>query len=48
VGSAWIQSTCGRCEWCQRGHTMFCPYLKGTGADAQGGSRRVHADERGC
>src|SRR5262252_6754464 len=37
VGTAWIQSTCGRCEWCQRGRKMFCPYLKGTGMDAQGG-----------
>jgi alcohol dehydrogenase len=37
VGSAWIQSTCGRCEWCQRGRRMFCPYLKGTGGDAPGG-----------
>ena len=37
VGSAWIQSTCGRCEWCQRGRRMFCPYLKGTGGDVQGG-----------
>jgi alcohol dehydrogenase len=37
VGTAWIQSTCGRCEWCQRGRRMFCPYLKGTGIDAQGG-----------
>ena len=37
VGSAWIQSTCGRCEWCQRGRRMFCPYLKGTGIDIQGG-----------
>ena len=37
VGSAWIQSTCGRCEWCQRGRKMFCPYLKGTAGDAQGG-----------
>jgi alcohol dehydrogenase len=37
VGTAWIQSTCGRCEWCQRGRRMFCPYLKGTGGDAQGG-----------
>ena len=37
VGSAWIQSTCGRCEWCQRGRRMFCPFLKGTGSDAQGG-----------
>jgi alcohol dehydrogenase len=37
VGTAWIQSTCGRCEWCQRGRRMFCPYLKGTGLDVQGG-----------
>ena len=37
VGTAWISSTCGRCEWCQRGRRMFCPYLKGTGIDVQGG-----------
>jgi alcohol dehydrogenase len=37
VGTAWIQSTCGRCEWCQRGRRMFCPYLKGTGGEAPGG-----------
>ena len=37
VGTAWIQSTCGRCEWCQRGRRMFCPYMKGTGIEAQGG-----------
>src|SRR5436190_6432779 len=37
VGTAWIQSTCGRCEWCQRGRRMFCPYLKSTGIEAQGG-----------
>lgn len=37
VGTAWIQSTCGRCEWCQRGCRMFCPYLVGTGGEAQGG-----------
>ena len=47
VGSAWIQSTCGRCEWCQRGRKMFCPYLKGTGGEAQGGHAEympMHAD----
>jgi alcohol dehydrogenase len=38
VGTAWIQSTCGRCEWCQRGRRMFCPSLKGTGIEAQGGT----------
>jgi alcohol dehydrogenase len=37
VGSAWIQSTCGRCEWCLRGRRMFCPDMKGTGGDTQGG-----------
>jgi alcohol dehydrogenase len=37
VGTAWIQSTCGRCEWCQRGRKMFCPYMKATGIEAQGG-----------
>jgi alcohol dehydrogenase len=37
VGSAWVQSTCGRCEWCLRGRRMFCPFMKGTAADVQGG-----------
>jgi len=37
VGSAWIQSTCGRCEWCLRGRRMFCPYMRGTGVQTQGG-----------
>lgn len=37
VGTAWIQDTCGRCEWCQRGRRMFCPYQKDTGMDLQGG-----------
>ena len=28
----------GACEWrCQRGRRMFCPYMKGTGIEAQGG-----------
>ena len=37
VGAAWIQSTCGRCEWCQRGRRMFCPDMKATGIHAPGG-----------
>jgi alcohol dehydrogenase len=37
VGTAWIQSTCGRCEWCQRGRKNFCPNQKDTGMDLQGG-----------
>jgi len=37
VGTAWIQATCGRCEWCQRGRKMFCREQKDTGVDLQGG-----------
>ncbi len=37
VGTAWIQSTCGRCEWCQRGRRMFCSSQKATGIEVQGG-----------
>jgi alcohol dehydrogenase len=37
VGTAWIQSTCGRCEWCRRGRKMFCPYLQGTAGELPGG-----------
>jgi alcohol dehydrogenase len=37
VGVPWIQSTCGRCEWCARGRRMFCPGQKSTGMDLQGG-----------
>jgi dehydrogenase len=37
VGTAWIQESCGRCEWCQRGKRMFCPYQKSTGVNLQGG-----------
>src|SRR5271165_6809166 len=37
VGTAWIQATCGRCEWCQRGRRNFCHYQKSTGVNVQGG-----------
>src|SRR5437868_14417780 len=37
VGTAWIQETCGRCEWCQRGRRRFGPYQKSTGVNLQGG-----------
>ncbi len=37
VGVPWIQSTCGRCEWCKRGRPMFCAQLTGTSGVAQGG-----------
>ena len=31
VGVPWLQSTCGRCEWCQRGKSFFCPNHIATG-----------------
>jgi len=37
VGVPWIQASCGRCEWCQRGKAAFCPQQIGTGLQTQGG-----------
>jgi alcohol dehydrogenase len=37
VGVPWIQSSCGRCEWCRRAKPMFCPEQIGTSGQAQGG-----------
>jgi D-arabinose 1-dehydrogenase-like Zn-dependent alcohol dehydrogenase len=36
VGVPWIQSSCGRCEWCARGRPMFCQQQVGTGVQTQG------------
>ncbi len=36
VGVPWLQSTCGRCEWCQRGKLFFCPNLVATGINIPG------------
>ncbi len=36
VGIPWVQSTCGRCEWCQRGKLFFCPDQIGTGINIAG------------
>ena len=43
VGVPWIQTTCGRCEWCLRGRPMFCPEQIGTSSPDVGRPRRVHA-----
>jgi alcohol dehydrogenase len=40
VGVPWLQSTCGRCEWCQRGRSFFCPNHIATGINIAG----VHAE----
>ena len=37
VGVPWVQSTCGRCEWCLRGRTMFCQNAITTAMESQGG-----------
>ena len=37
VGVPWVQSTCGRCEWCQRGKSFFCPNQIATGVNIAGG-----------
>jgi D-arabinose 1-dehydrogenase-like Zn-dependent alcohol dehydrogenase len=36
VGVPWFQSTCGRCEWCQRGKLLFCPNHIATGINIAG------------
>jgi alcohol dehydrogenase len=36
VGVPWVQASCGRCEWCQRGKPIFCAQQIGTGVQAQG------------
>jgi 2-desacetyl-2-hydroxyethyl bacteriochlorophyllide A dehydrogenase len=37
VGVPWIQTSCGRCEWCTRGRPMFCAQLVGTSTGMSGG-----------
>jgi alcohol dehydrogenase len=37
VGVPWVQASCGRCEWCQRGKNLFCPEQIGTGIAVPGG-----------
>jgi alcohol dehydrogenase len=37
VGVPWIQSSCGRCEWCLRGRPMFCEQQIVTGVGMSGG-----------
>jgi D-arabinose 1-dehydrogenase-like Zn-dependent alcohol dehydrogenase len=37
VGVPWLQTTCGRCEWCLRGKNLFCEKQIGTGINTSGG-----------
>jgi alcohol dehydrogenase len=36
VGVPWVQASCGRCEWCQRGKPMFCAQQIATGVNTPG------------
>jgi alcohol dehydrogenase len=36
VGVPWVQSSCGRCEWCAREKPMFCAEQVGTGISSPG------------
>ncbi len=37
VGVPWMQSSCGRCEWCFRGRALFCTQQIGTSGEMAGG-----------
>ncbi len=37
VGVPWVQTSCGRCEWCQRGKINFCQSQLGTSVELNGG-----------
>lgn len=37
VGVPFLQSSCGRCEWCLSGKPLYCDQQKGTGVHLQGG-----------
>ena len=37
VGIAWINSACGKCNFCRRGNENLCPEFHGTGCNANGG-----------
>lgn len=37
VGIAWLQATCGTCEFCQSGRENLCPYATFTGYHVHGG-----------
>lgn len=37
VGSAWLNSTCGSCDWCERGRENLCDNARFTGFHVNGG-----------
>ena len=37
VGAPFLQTSCGRCEWCLRGKPFYCEKAQGIGTQLQGG-----------
>ncbi len=37
VGVSWLYWTCGECKYCKRGDENYCPHIKRTGYDVDGG-----------
>jgi propanol-preferring alcohol dehydrogenase len=37
AGLTWLYSTCGKCKYCLRGEENYCPEIKRTGWDVDGG-----------
>ncbi len=37
VGISWLNWTCGECKYCKRGEENFCPNIKRTGYEVDGG-----------
>jgi dehydrogenase len=48
VGVPWVQSTCARCEWCQRGKLLFCPNQIVTGINIAGSHAKYMAAYAGA
>lgn len=47
VGVAWLNWTCGKCEFCKRGQENLCTNAKFTGYDVDGGyAEYISVDER--
>jgi alcohol dehydrogenase, propanol-preferring len=47
IGVAWINSSCGKCEFCLNGNENLCPEFKATGRDSFGGyAEYMSVDER--
>lgn len=47
VGVSWLNYACGKCKYCMRGEENYCPHIKRTGYDVDGGFAEyvlVHED----